>query len=114
MLSIMTWHVMDGNCTDARIQSYASWLCSSTFRVAHFTDVLLKCRDGCPWLWSQSFLLQLPLPGDTEPQDSLAGGGDKGGVGGLTACSLLPGLTGQDPFGPLHVLSCLGPGMGLH
>ena len=42
----------------------------------------MKCRDGCPWLWSQSFLLQLPLPGDTEPQDSLARGGDKGGVRG--------------------------------
>ena len=73
---------MDENCTDARTQSYASWLCSSTFCVAHFTDVLLKCRDGCPWLWSQSFLNQLPLPGDTEPQHSLAAGGDKGGFGG--------------------------------
>lgn len=111
----MTGHVMDENCTDAPIQSYASWFCSSTFRVAHFTDVLLKWRDGCPWLWSQLFLLQLPLPGDIEPQHSLAGAGDKGGVVGvLTAYSLLPGLTGQGPFGPLQVLSCLGPGMGLH
>ena len=45
---------------------------------------------------------------------ALLGVGIRVGLGVLTACSLLPGLTGQGLFGPLQVLSCLGPGMGLH
>lgn len=67
----------------------------AVLRVTYFTDVLLKWRDGCHGSGASCFCSSFLSQGDTEPQHSLAGGGDKGGVGGCLQHALLPGLTGQ-------------------
>lgn len=81
LLSIMTGHVMDENCTDAPVQSYASWFCSSTFRVAHFTDVLLKWRDGSPGSGASCFCSSFLSQGTLSLSTALLGVGIRVGLG---------------------------------